>query len=118
MEISSKFKDKILVCIDCKEEFVFTAYAQEYFAGYGVSVDPKYCRACYPSAGRIRLRFDYAPDKFGSNSSGGGNDFGGHGGDDNNDGIPLVWDPRPFNPPPRRDHDRKDFEESDGYKFN
>lgn len=108
MENSSKFKDKVLVCVNCKEEFVFTIGAQEYFAEHGVTVDPQYCRACYPSPGRIRLRFDSNPDKFGGNSGGGGN----------NGGTPLVWDPKPFNPPPRQDHDRKDFEETDDYRLN
>lgn len=116
MEDSVKFKDKVLVCVDCKEEFVFTARAQEYFAEFGVSIDPKRCRSCHRFPGRIRSRFDSTADKFGGNS--GGDDSGGRGGDDNNDGIPLVWDPKPFNPPPRQDHDRKDFEEPDNYKFN
>ncbi|MGB5105079.1 MAG: zinc-ribbon domain containing protein [Candidatus Zixiibacteriota bacterium] len=45
--MESKFKDKILICVDCKEEFAFTIGAQEYFAGRGFTEDPKRCRACY-----------------------------------------------------------------------
>lgn len=45
--MDSKFKDKILICVDCKEEFAFTIGAQEYFAEKGFTEDPKRCRTCY-----------------------------------------------------------------------
>ncbi len=38
---------KILICVDCGEEFVFTASAQQYFADRGITGDPKRCRNCY-----------------------------------------------------------------------
>lgn len=41
------FEDKILLCVDCHEEFVFTARAQEYFAGRGFTDEPKRCKSCY-----------------------------------------------------------------------
>ncbi len=41
------FKVKILICVDCKEEFAFTESAQEYFAEKGFTEDPKRCRTCY-----------------------------------------------------------------------
>lgn len=41
------FTDKILICTDCKEEFVFPASAQEYFSGRGFTEDPKRCKSCY-----------------------------------------------------------------------
>jgi hypothetical protein len=41
------FKTKILICVDCKEEFAFTAGAQEYFFEKGYTEDPKRCRSCY-----------------------------------------------------------------------
>jgi hypothetical protein len=41
------FTNKILLCIDCKEEFVFPASAQEYFAERGIPEDPKRCKSCY-----------------------------------------------------------------------
>ena len=44
---NGKFKDKILICVDCKEEFAFTIGAQEYFAERGLTEDPKRCRTCY-----------------------------------------------------------------------
>lgn len=41
------FGDKILICSDCKQEFVFTAEAQEYFLEKGISDEPKRCKSCY-----------------------------------------------------------------------
>jgi len=41
------FKDTILICVDCHEEFVFTASAQQYFAERGFTEPPKRCKACY-----------------------------------------------------------------------
>jgi len=40
-------KPKILICVECGEEFVFTVNAQEYFAERGYSEDPKRCKHCY-----------------------------------------------------------------------
>lgn len=47
MSESGKFYDKILICIDCHEEFAFTIGAQEYFAERGYVDDPKRCRTCH-----------------------------------------------------------------------
>ncbi len=41
------FKTKILICVDCKEEFAFTAGAQQYFYEKGFTEDPRRCRTCY-----------------------------------------------------------------------
>jgi len=45
------FKDgkeaRILVCVECGEEFVFTAQAQEYFREKGYNRPPKRCRTCH-----------------------------------------------------------------------
>ena len=38
---------RILVCVDCHEEFVFTAAAQEYFDDRGFHQDPKRCKNCH-----------------------------------------------------------------------
>jgi hypothetical protein len=43
----SEFTNSILVCVDCGEEFVFTASAQKYFAERGFIDPPKRCRTCY-----------------------------------------------------------------------
>lgn len=41
------FDDKILICVECHEEFVFTAAAQDYFAERGYTDDPKRCKTCH-----------------------------------------------------------------------
>ena len=41
-----EFVDKVLACIDCREEFVFTAGEQLFFADKGLKNDPKRCKAC------------------------------------------------------------------------
>ena len=46
---ASEFTNSILVCVDCQEEFVFTASAQKYFAERGFMDPPKRCRSCYIS---------------------------------------------------------------------
>jgi hypothetical protein len=45
--MDSVFKPKILICVECGEEFIFTAGAQEYFAEKGYTEDPKRCKHCY-----------------------------------------------------------------------
>ena len=50
------FKDKILICVDCGEEFVFTISAQEYFAQRGFTEDPKRCKSCYMLLKRNKRR--------------------------------------------------------------
>lgn len=41
------FDPKILICVECSEEFVFTGQAQEYFAERGYTEDPKRCKTCH-----------------------------------------------------------------------
>lgn len=45
--MDSRFEPKILICVECNEEFVFTINAQEYFSGKGYNEDPKRCKHCY-----------------------------------------------------------------------
>ena len=40
-------QDKVLICADCGEEFVFTVDAQEYFLEKGFMEEPKRCKTCY-----------------------------------------------------------------------
>jgi hypothetical protein len=40
-------QDRILICVDCNEEFVFTVSAQEYFLEKGFTEEPKRCKSCY-----------------------------------------------------------------------
>lgn len=44
---ASDFSNSILICVDCGEEFVFTASAQQYFAERGFMEPPKRCKFCY-----------------------------------------------------------------------
>jgi CxxC-x17-CxxC domain-containing protein len=39
------YTDKVLVCADCSQEFVFTASEQDFYAQRGFS-DPKRCAPC------------------------------------------------------------------------
>lgn len=45
--MGSCFGPKILICVECGQEFVFTTQAQEYFAEKGYTEDPKRCKHCY-----------------------------------------------------------------------
>jgi len=52
--METEFVDKILLCVDCGEEFVFTASAQQYFAERGFREDPRRCKHCYMRLKRAR----------------------------------------------------------------
>jgi len=41
-----EFQDKVLTCIDCGTEFVFTAGEQMFFRDKQFKNEPKRCRAC------------------------------------------------------------------------
>jgi CxxC-x17-CxxC domain-containing protein len=41
-----EFRDKILKCIDCSEEFVFSAAEQSFFREKQFRNEPKRCKAC------------------------------------------------------------------------
>jgi hypothetical protein len=41
------YEPRVLICSECKEEFVFTVAAQEYFAERGYTEDPRRCKSCY-----------------------------------------------------------------------
>ena len=40
-------QSRILICTECKQEFVFTIQAQQYFAERGYTEDPKRCKSCH-----------------------------------------------------------------------
>lgn len=40
------FQDKVLVCRDCQDEFLFSAEEQAFYAEKGFAHDPTRCRAC------------------------------------------------------------------------
>ena len=39
-------EDKVLTCVDCGKEFVFTVAEQEFYAQKGFSNEPKRCKDC------------------------------------------------------------------------
>lgn len=41
-----EYHDKVLTCVDCGAEFVFTAGEQMFFADKGFKNEPKRCKAC------------------------------------------------------------------------
>ncbi len=41
-----EYKDKLLKCVECGEEFVFTAGEQLFYAEKGFKNEPKRCRKC------------------------------------------------------------------------
>ena len=41
-----EYRDRVLKCIDCSAEFVFTAGEQLFFADKGFKNEPKRCKAC------------------------------------------------------------------------
>ena len=40
------YEDKTLVCKDCKNEFVFSAGEQEFYAEKGFANEPQRCKSC------------------------------------------------------------------------
>ena len=41
-----EYRDKVLKCVDCGAEFVFTAGEQMFFADKGFKNEPKRCKTC------------------------------------------------------------------------
>lgn len=41
-----EYKDKIIRCIDCGNEFVFTARDQAFYKDQGFNNEPKRCKQC------------------------------------------------------------------------
>jgi CxxC-x17-CxxC domain-containing protein len=41
-----EYHDKVLICVDCEVEFVFTAGEQMFYADKGFKNVPKRCKAC------------------------------------------------------------------------
>jgi len=40
------FQDKTLTCVDCRQQFVFTAGEQEFYAQKGFTNEPRRCKPC------------------------------------------------------------------------
>ena len=41
-----EYKDKTIKCVDCGEDFIFSAGDQEFYAEKGFTNEPKRCKAC------------------------------------------------------------------------
>ena len=41
-----QFEDQYLQCVDCGEEFIFTASEQQFYQDKGLTNAPTRCRAC------------------------------------------------------------------------
>ena len=68
------FQDRPLQCLDCKNEFIFTAGEQEFYDRKGFKEIPKRCKPCRDARKTRRT----------GSEAGGGN--GGYGGNGNGDG--------------------------------
>lgn len=42
----TEFQDKTIKCVDCGQEFTFTAGEQEFYASKGFTNEPKRCKTC------------------------------------------------------------------------
>ena len=56
-------EDKTLVCVDCGNEFIFTASEQEFFAEKGFTNEPKRCADCRAKKKQMRNRRGYNQDR-------------------------------------------------------
>lgn len=56
-----EYADKDLVCAECDNSFVFTAGEQEFYAGRGLTNEPRRCPACRQS--RKAQRFSGGGDR-------------------------------------------------------
>jgi CxxC-x17-CxxC domain-containing protein len=50
----SNFETKILKCVECSNDFAFTAGEQEYFAARGLRHEPKRCQPCRKARSQVR----------------------------------------------------------------
>ena len=82
------FQDRPLQCLDCKNEFIFTAGEQEFYDRKGFKEIPKRCKPCRDA--RKTRRGDsgaHAAGNGNGNGYGGGNNgYGGNGGGNGGNG--------------------------------
>jgi len=45
-ENEAEYKDKTIKCVDCGDEFVFTARDQAFYHEQGFTNEPKRCKSC------------------------------------------------------------------------
>jgi len=71
------FTDKVMACVDCGQEFTFTAGEQEFYAQKGFTEAPKRCSSCRAARKAQRGGSSYSTD---SGYGGGGYNSGSYGG--------------------------------------
>jgi len=77
------FQDRPLQCLDCKNEFIFTAGEQEFYERKGFKEIPKRCKPCRDA--RKTRRGDSGANAngngngYGNGNGNGGNGYGGNG---------------------------------------
>jgi CxxC-x17-CxxC domain-containing protein len=76
------YQDRTLTCVECGNEFVFTANEQAFYADRGFTNEPKRCSSCRQNrkAGRGSGGYSSGYEGGSSYSSGGGYQRGGGGG--------------------------------------
>ncbi|HEV3279854.1 MAG TPA: zinc-ribbon domain containing protein [Terriglobia bacterium] len=60
------YQDKVLKCVECSGEFVFTARDQLFYAEKGFKNEPKRCKSC--KSKRIEPGTDFSGGRSGSRS--------------------------------------------------
>ena len=71
------YQDKTLACVDCGNEFVFTANEQAFYADRGFTNEPKRCPNCRQSRKASRGSGYSSGYEGGSSYGGGGGGYGG-----------------------------------------
>ncbi|HET7678198.1 MAG TPA: zinc-ribbon domain containing protein [Candidatus Limnocylindrales bacterium] len=87
------FTDQILKCVDCGQEFTFTAGEQEFYAQKGFSEPPKRCASC--RAIRKAQRGNGGSRGYGDSSAFGGG-YSASGGYGSGEGADYERRPRTF----------------------
>lgn len=100
------FQDRPLQCIDCKNEFVFTAGEQEFYERKGFREIPKRCRPCREAR---KARRDGGPPRERDGNFAGGSFAGGNYAGGNHDGAGGNQS-RPRSAGRERDHEREMFD--------
>jgi CxxC-x17-CxxC domain-containing protein len=64
-----EFQDRALQCVDCKQEFIFTAGEQEFYERKGFREQPKRCKPCREAR---KTRREGGGGDYGNGGGGGG----------------------------------------------
>jgi CxxC-x17-CxxC domain-containing protein len=71
-----EFQDRPIQCIDCKNEFIFTAGEQEFYERKGFKEVPKRCKPCRDARKNRRMNGDNGASHDDFGNRGGGDDRG------------------------------------------